>query len=76
MGGAGVAENLMQTMLNAPANYLPYYIGYLEMLNLQEAAKEAWGDAYTIKRFHEAVLSLGSAPFDLLEREIREYTWE
>jgi len=76
MASAGTASRLMQTMLNEPANYLPYYIGYLEMCNLKEVAEEVWGDEYTVKRFHEVVLSLGSAPFDLLEKEIREYTWE
>lgn len=76
MNGEGVAQSLLQTMLNEPANYLPYYVGYLEMCNLKEVAKEVWGDDYTAKRFHEVVLSCGSAPFDLLEKEIREYTWE
>lgn len=68
-----VAREMFELMIGEPANYLSYFIGYLEMLNLQDTAKEAWGENYSLKKFHEAVLSLGPAPFDLLEREIKIY---
>ena len=43
------------------------------MENLRKTAEEAWGDKYSLKKFHEAVLSLGPAPFYLLEEEIKVY---
>lgn len=66
-----VAQSMFEIMVEEPANYLSYFIGYLEFLNLKETAKEAWGDAFTLKKFHEAVLTLGPAPFSLLEERIK-----
>lgn len=67
------AQEIFEIMVSEPANYLSYFIGYLEILNLQETAKTAWGNDYSLKKFHEAVLSLGAAPFDLLNEAIKNY---
>ncbi len=67
------AQPMFEIMVEEPANYLSYFIGYLEILNLQETAEDAWGENYTLKKFHEAVLSLGPAPFALLEEAIKVY---
>lgn len=69
----GVAQEIFEIMVEEPANYLSYFIGYLEILNLRYVAEEAWGENYSLKKFHEAVLSLGPAPFDLLEEAIKVY---
>jgi len=66
-------EQLMELIVAEPANYLSYFIGYLEIQNLQEVAKENWGGNYSLKKFHEAVLKLGPAPFELLEEAIKDY---
>ena len=73
LGGLDIAQPLLEIMVEEPANYLSYFIGYLEMLNLRETAEEAWGENYSAKKFHEAVLTLGPAPFDLLEDAIKGY---
>lgn len=73
LGGLDIAQLLFETMVEEPANYLSYFIGYLEFLNLRDVAEEAWGESYSLKRFHDAVLSLGPAPFDLLEEAIKVY---
>lgn len=51
-----------------PAHYLKYYVGYLEFLELKKAAKAAWGDNYSDKKFHDAVLQIGPAPFAIVEK--------
>lgn len=66
-------EKLFETIVAEPANYLGYFVGYMEMINLQEVAKEAWGEKYSLKKFHEAVLKLGPASFELLEKAIKVY---
>lgn len=73
LGGAGVGQNMFEMIVAEPANYLSYFIGYMEMQNLREVAEQSWGDNYSLKKFHEAVLSLGPAPFYLLEERIRNY---
>ena len=73
LGSLEIAQPMFELMVEEPANYLSYFIGYLEILNLQDTAKEAWGENYSLKRFHEAVISLGPAPFYLLEEAIKNY---
>lgn len=73
LDGESVAQPMFEIMVEEPANYLSYFIGYLEILDLQETAEEAWGENYSLKKFHEAVLSLGPAPFDLLDEAIKVY---
>lgn len=62
-------EKIYDLIIADPANYLKYYIGYLEFLEMKKEALEAWGDDFSQKKFHKAVLDVGPAPFDI----VREY---
>ena len=57
-------EEIYQLILSDPANYLKYYIGYVEFLELKKEAMTLWGKEFTQERFHKAVLDMGPAPFD------------
>lgn len=46
-----------------PCNYLKYYLGYLEILELREEAIDLWGEDYTDYRFHCFFLDNGPADF-------------
>ena len=46
-----------------PCNYLKYYLGYLEILDLQAAAQKLWGSEYTDYQFHCFLLDAGPADF-------------
>jgi uncharacterized protein (DUF885 family) len=48
--------------------YLVYSLGKLMMLKLRRDYKEQQGGKYTLRSFHDAVLSQGSAPFWALRR--------
>lgn len=50
-----------------PANYLKYYLGYLEILNLKEKAMALWQENYSDMRFHEFLLDCGPSDFETLE---------
>jgi len=39
-----------------------YFVGYQEHVDLRHAAEKAWGDGFSLKRYHDAVLSFGSPP--------------
>jgi len=39
-----------------------YFVGYQEHMALREAVQQAWGDTFTLKRYHDQVLSYGSPP--------------
>lgn len=53
-----------------PCNYLKYYLGYLEILSLQDKARELWGESYTDYRFHCFYLDNGPADFLSLEEQL------
>ena len=60
-------------IISEPANYLKYYVGYLEFLNLKDTAKEKYGSNYSDIAFHQALLDIGPAPFDLIEKYLDMY---
>jgi hypothetical protein len=46
--------------------YGRYTWGKLEIMALRERARKEWGTAFTLRRFHSAMLELGSPPLGLL----------
>jgi hypothetical protein len=50
--------------------YGRYTWGKLEILRLRERARAEWGAGFTLKRFHTAMLDLGSPPLGLLDRAL------
>ena len=66
-------KEITQLILSEPGNYLKYYIGYIEFLELKEYAKDLLGANYTDKVFHQAVLDIGPAPFSILEKYLDDY---
>ncbi|MGI9233479.1 MAG: DUF885 domain-containing protein [Woeseiaceae bacterium] len=39
-----------------------YFVGYQEHLELRDAMQTHWGDEFTLRRYHDQVLSYGSPP--------------
>ena len=39
-----------------------YFVGFQEHLEMRRAVEAAWGDAFTLRRYHDEVLSYGSPP--------------
>ncbi|MCX4269291.1 MAG: DUF885 domain-containing protein [Lachnospiraceae bacterium] len=73
LGGADTADSVFYTVVQEPANYLSYFIGYLEFLKLRDQAQETLGDRFSIKEFHDFILTVGPAPFDLIEEEMENW---
>ena len=63
-------EDIYDLIIADPANYLKYYIGYLEFLELKKNAVDKWGDNFTQMRFHKAVLDVGPASFDVIQKYV------
>ena len=60
------ADSMYNAILEAPANYLKYYVGCLSFMDLRDAVEEKDGDAFDLKEFHTQVLEIGPAPFPVL----------
>jgi uncharacterized protein (DUF885 family) len=56
-----------------PAQALAYKLGELEIKRLRRKAEEVLGSRFDIREFHEAILSNGALPLDLLEPQIDAY---
>ena len=72
---ASEVEDLYYRLIEVASNYLEYYFGYYQLLDLKEkffkkAAKHGLDSDY---HFHEFYLQTGPAPFYILEEEIDRY---
>lgn len=63
-------EEIYNLIIGDPGNYLKYYIGYVEFLELKKEAVKKWGDNFSQEKFHKKVLETGPAPFDILRRYV------
>ncbi|MEG1292425.1 MAG: DUF885 family protein, partial [Lachnospiraceae bacterium] len=70
-----VITQIYQLIVEEPAHYLKYYIGYLEFLELKKYAMKTYQDTYSNYKFHQAVLKMGNAPFPILKKYLPMY-WE
>ena len=72
--GIGDEDNINQIydlILGSPGNYLKYYVGYVEFLELKKDWVKEYGSQASQKEFHKAVLDVGPAPFKVVEKYIR-----
>lgn len=65
-------REIYDLIIGDPGNYLKYYIGYVEFLELKKTAVKEWGEDFSQKRFHKAVLDTGPAPFEIVEKGVKE----
>lgn len=71
--GIGDEDNINQIydlILGSPGNYLKYYVGYVEFLELKKDWVKEYGSQASQKEFHKAVLDVGPAPFKVVEKYI------
>lgn len=61
-------EEIYQVIVEDPANYLKYYMGYLHFLDLRESKKAELGDDFDIREFHRKILEIGPCQFPVLEK--------
>ncbi len=60
------AQDLYSYVIEAPANYLSYFIGYLEINEIKQDYKNLTMENYSEKEFHKKVLTIGPCDFDTL----------
>lgn len=61
-------EEIYQVIVEDPANYLKYYMGYLHFLDLREEQKAELGNDFDIREFHRKILEIGPCQFPVLEK--------
>lgn len=64
-----VIKEVYELIIGDPANYLSYYVGYVEILDLKQEMIQK-DDSFTQKNFHRKFLNIGPAPFDIVREEM------
>lgn len=67
---ASSAAAIYTYITEEPCNYLKYYLGYLEILELKEEAQDLWGDQYSDFAFHKFYLDCGPSDFSSLQERL------
>ena len=65
-----VIAEIYNYILGDPANYLKYYVGYLEILEVKKDYMEQQGEDFSQKEFHKELLEIGPAPFEVVRKYI------
>ncbi|WP_310605200.1 DUF885 domain-containing protein [Anaerosporobacter sp.] len=60
-------------MVEEPANYLQYTIGYIEMMELRSKAEEKLGDKFSEKAYHEFILKTGPSQFYVIDKYLDKW---
>ena len=66
------SERVYDYLRTAPAVYLKYYVGYLEMNALKKRAELQWSDNFSLLRFHRFVLEAGPSDFENLTKRLKQ----
>lgn len=67
------AVKMVERHIVMPSQATAYKIGMLKILELRKKAKNALGEAFDIRDFHEVVISHGAIPLNVLEDFVDEY---
>ncbi|MEM6640552.1 MAG: DUF885 domain-containing protein [Pseudomonadota bacterium] len=62
--GKWVRAQLSSTQLST------YFVGYQEHADLRRETEAAWGDEFTLRRYHDTVLSFGSPPGQFVRAQV------
>ncbi len=70
----GISAPEVERYITNPGQACSYMIGMLRILEIRERARAALGAAFSLKDFHDVVLTTGSVPLAVLEQVVADWT--
>jgi len=70
----GIPQSEVDRYVVMPGQACSYKIGQMKILELRDQARAALGARFSMKDFHNMVLSNGAIPLTLLERVVKDWT--
>lgn len=68
-----IVDSIYNSLVENPTNYMEYYVGYLEIMEMRNAAEKILKDKFNLKEFHTFLLDIGPAPFSVILPEFRNW---
>jgi uncharacterized protein (DUF885 family) len=69
----GIEASEIERYVVNPGQACSYMIGQLKIIDMRDRAKQQLGNKFSLKEFHSVVLDTGTAPLELLQREVDAY---
>ena len=69
----GLEASEVERYVVNPGQACAYMIGQLRILELRDRARQALGEKFSPREFHNVVLRTGTVPLGILEREVERY---
>jgi uncharacterized protein (DUF885 family) len=69
----GLEASEVERYVVNPGQACAYMIGQLKILELRDSARQRLGKQFSPQAFHNVVLKTGTAPLDILAREVERY---
>jgi uncharacterized protein (DUF885 family) len=69
-------ENQFKQLQANPCAFEPYYVGYLQILDLRLQAEKELGDKFDEIEFNRVILDCGNMPFTVVEKQVASYIEE
>jgi uncharacterized protein (DUF885 family) len=66
-------ETEVDRYISWPGQALSYKLGEIKIVELRALAEKELGPKFDIRKFHDAVLDLGSVPLPVLEAHVRAF---
>ena len=69
----GIEASEVERYVVYPGQACSYMIGQLKIIELREKARKALGNRFSLRDYHNVVLTTGVVPLDILAREVDRY---
>ena len=69
---ASAASEIYQYIVETPGNYLKYYWGYLNFLDLKKSCQNSMGAGFDLKKLHRKIMEHGPVQFPVLEKYLKQ----